>query len=164
MHNYSLFLHLSLLSFAKRRLYNPDVYGADKTESAQFASFSVLKEMLKLFAIYLPHVTEEIYQDFFAKYENEKSIHLTQIKEIILKQELPENIISLGDDVIQIVGEVRRYKSENNLSLKEPIQKIVLNGYDNQIKDFETDIKAVGTIEQIEYQNSNEKNIFIPLR
>ena len=35
---------------------------------------------------------------------------------------------------------------------------------DNQIKDFETDIKAVGTIEQIEYQNSNEKNIFIPLR
>ena len=148
------------IEIAKRRLYNPEIYGADATESAKFASFMVLKEMLKMFAIYLPHVTEEIYQDFFVKFENAHSIHLTTLAQID-SINIDSDIISLGDDVVEIVSAIRRYKSENSLSLKEEIQSINLSLYPDQIREFESDIKAVGSVLNITYNNSTQKDITI---
>ncbi|MDD2227675.1 MAG: valine--tRNA ligase [Clostridia bacterium] len=138
------------VEIAKRRLYNPDVYGEKATESARQTCFLVLKEMLKLWAIYLPHITEEIYKNFFEKYEGEKSIHLTQISEINEKTE--DGIIPQGDEVVEIVAAVRRFKSENNLSLKEEINKLIIIDYSEHICDFEIDIKAVCSIKEVLYK------------
>ncbi|MDD4815975.1 MAG: valine--tRNA ligase [Clostridia bacterium] len=147
------------IEIAKRRLYNPQIFGEDATESAKFASFNVLKEMLKLFAIYMPHITEEIYKDFFEKFEKEPSIHLTTITKI--ENNFEENIIQQGDDMVEVVTALRRYKSENNISLKEEIKKVVLSGYGEDIKQFESDIKAVGTVVEIEYKQAKDKQIEI---
>ena len=153
------------IEIAKRRLYNPDVYGEDATESAKFSSFMVLKEMLKMFAIYLPHITEEIYKDFYENYEHEISIHKTLLKQISChfdKKLSLEEIIKLGDDACEIVTSVRRFKSENNLSLKEEISSINISGFSQSINLLEQDIKAVCTVKNICYDNKNkEKQIII---
>ena len=54
------------IEIAKNRLYKPEVYGEDAKASAQWACYNVLLGMLKMFAITLPHITEEIYQAYFA--------------------------------------------------------------------------------------------------
>lgn len=145
------------IEIAKRRLYNPDVYGEEATNSAKYAVFYVLQEMLKLFAIFIPHITEEIYQDFYRKYNNEHSIHLLQIQ----TPNLPDltEIIKAGDELVDVVSAIRRYKTENGFSQKEGLKQVELVGYNNT-KIFEGDIKAVGTIENIIF-NDGEKNIKI---
>jgi valyl-tRNA synthetase len=84
-----------------------------------------LKNILKLFAPFIPHITEEIYatifQDEFAK---TKSIHargnFAQLPQILSAIDA-ENIEKIGDELLAIIFEVRKFKSEKNLSMKVPI-------------------------------------------
>ena len=146
------------IEIAKRRLYNPDIYGEDATNSAKYASYKVLLGMLKLFAIYMPHITEEIYQSYFVEYEGEKSIHLTQIEKI----NLPENqeVLKAGDEVVEIVSKIRAFKSENNLSLKEELSNVKIIGYSKIVETVDYDIKAVGSILSLQFEDG-EKQIII---
>ena len=149
------------IEIAKRRLYNPDVYGVDATESAKYASFNILKEMLKMFAIYMPHITEEIYKDAFEKYENINSIHKCQLCEVEL-DDWDESVVNYrGDLVVDIVSKIRRYKSENNLSLKYEIEEIEVKGYPEIIKIFDGDIKDVCCVKNITYLDGNEQEVII---
>lgn len=146
------------IEIAKRRLYNPDVYGKDATESAQFAVFNVLKETLKMFAIFLPHITEEIYNSYFVKFENQDSIHQTQLSYCPFEK-LDDQVLEDGEDLVDVVSKIRRFKTESGISQKVELSKVVLTGYNN-LKQFETDIKAVGSILNLEFVNG-EKNIEI---
>ena len=114
--------------------------------------------MLKLFAIYLPHITEEIYQAYFREIEGEKSIHLTQLTPI--DEEIDAETVENGDEVAQIVSKIRAFKSENNLSLKEELSKVTLVGYGDFVKACEVDIKAVGSIVSLEFEDG-EKDVKI---
>ncbi|MCQ2564484.1 MAG: valine--tRNA ligase, partial [Clostridia bacterium] len=104
------------IEISKKRLYQPEVYGEDAKQSAQWACYNVLLGMLKLFAITMPHITEEIYQNYFRQFEKEKSIHLCTLSKIDVENE--PDIIANGDMIIDIVSRVRQFKSENKLSLK----------------------------------------------
>lgn len=146
------------IEIVKRRMYNPDIFGVDKTESAKYASYKTLLGMLKLFAIYLPFVTEEIYQSYFKQFENEKSIHLTQIENIEILMD--NHIIENGDNIVDIVSKIRQYKSENNYSLKEELTDVTLAGYGDFIKSADYDLKAVGNITNLHFEDG-EKNIII---
>ena len=147
------------IEIAKRRLYNPQIFGQDATDSAKYACFMVLKEMLKMFAIYLPHICEEIYKDYFEKYEKEISIHKTQMQTINIDAD--DNIIKQGDDVVEIVSNIRKYKSENNLSLKYEIENLEIKGYPEYVKEYDGDIKAVGCVHNIIYTSNDEKEVII---
>jgi len=139
------------IEIAKRRLYNPEIFGKDKTESAKYASYEVLLGMLKLFAIYLPHVTEEIYQSYFREFEGEKSIHLTQLKDI--DGNIDEKIIENGDNFVELVSKIRQYKSENNYSLKEELSDVTIVGYGEFPKLADYDLKAVGGIINLHFED-----------
>ena len=146
------------IEIVKRRLYNPDIYGKKATESAQFAIYNVLLGILKHFAIYLPHITEEVYQSYFKNFEKVSSIHLCELSTINI--ELNPKDVKIGEELIEIITKVRSYKSENNYSLKEEISKLIISGYDPDIKLAECDLKAVTSACEIEYVNG-EKTIKI---
>lgn len=146
------------IEISKKRLYNPDTYGVEATNSAKFASYNVLLGMLKMFAIYLPHITEEIYQNYFRTFEGEKSIHLTQLEKINV--DVSDQDVLNGDEVAQIVSKIRAFKSENNLSLKEQLSSVTLVGFGEYVKAFESDIKAVGGIVDLNFYDG-EKDIKI---
>src|SRR5574341_589780 len=63
------------LEMCKQRLYNETGQGR---EGARYALYQILNATVKLFAPFLPHVTEEIYQELFRTEEGEKSIHRAQ--------------------------------------------------------------------------------------
>lgn len=148
------------IEIAKNRLYKPEIYGQQAKESAQYAASTMLEALLKLFAIYMPHVTEEIYMDTFGNARGEKSVHLTRFVQV--EGDFDEELSKLGSEVTQIVSAIRGEKSKNNVSLKTQVEKLVLTGFNEDIKQAEADIKAVGSVESIEYK-SGEKNIEITL-
>ncbi|MBP3431837.1 MAG: valine--tRNA ligase [Clostridia bacterium] len=139
------------IEIAKNRLYKPEVYGEDAKESAQWACYNVLLGMLKLFAITMPHITEEIYQAYFRQFENEISIHLTKLALVEVDDEA--NIIENGDKVVEIVARVRQFKGENKISLKTALKDITIKDEKfDFVKECEADIKAVSSAQEIKYE------------
>ena len=138
------------VELVKRRLYNPDVYGARQCESAKYACYNVLMGILKMFSIVMPHLTEEIYMDYFAKFEGKNSIHVSNYLDLGI--EVDTALLQQGNLVMEIVGQVRQFKSENKISLKTFIKDIHITSSHNEfLRRAEVDIKAVCSINEITY-------------
>lgn len=151
------------IEIAKNRLYKPEVYGTEAKKSAQWATYNVLLGILKCFAIFMPHITEEIYQDYFVNFEKTPSIHNTILGKIKMCEKCDDtckqNLIKNGDLVCEIVSNIRGYKSENKVSLKTVVKNLEITSNSTEfIKSCEYDIKAVGSVENITYQ-SGEFNL-----
>lgn len=143
------------IEIAKNRLYKPEVYGEDAKQSAQWACYNVLLGVLKLFAITLPHITEEIYQDYFKQFDGCESIHLSVLKPIDLEQNA--EIICKGDEVVEIVGKIRGYKSENKISMKTELESLNITSPNAEfISSVDYDIKAVGSIRNLIVENGEK--------
>ena len=53
------------IEIVKERLYRPDIHGTRARKSGQYATYYALLNILRLYAPYVPHITEHIYQAFF---------------------------------------------------------------------------------------------------
>lgn len=139
------------LEIVKDRLYKPEIHGEEERRSGQYALYYSLLNILKLYAIYVPHITEYIYQEFFRKYEETKSIH----KNLWIKDcEVDKDIIAFGEILKDTIGEVRKYKSEKNLSMKTEIEEVIINCTEKEQELFrktEKDIKACCKTEIVKY-------------
>lgn len=112
------------IEIIKNRVYKPEIYGEEARKSGLYAAYHTLLGMLKCFAIYIPHVTEEIYQGYFVEHEESISIHKAIIEPITTSSEIIANDFEIGDKAVKIISELRKYKSERNLSLKEDIASV----------------------------------------
>ncbi len=108
------------LEIVKDRLYNPQVRGVDSRVSAQFALDNALLGVLKAMAPIMPHITEEIYQLRYAKSEGTVSLHVSSwsaVPDVFLDLDVEK----VGDMCVDVITTVRKYKSENKWSMKEPL-------------------------------------------
>lgn len=146
------------VEIVKRRLYNPDVYGQEKCDSAKYACYHALLGMLKMFSPVLPHITEEIYMDYFAEKEGKKSIHVSGYLD--LGSDVDTDLISKGEKIVDVVALVRQFKSTNKVSLKAVINDATIYSNVNDfLKSAEIDIKAVCSINEINYVDSETFNV-----
>ena len=60
------------IEFVKERLYQPEKHGHEERKSAQYAIYYSLLNLLKLYSIYVPHITEYIYLKGFKDFVKEK--------------------------------------------------------------------------------------------
>lgn len=113
------------IEIVKERLYQPEVHGIEERRSAQYAACHCLLSILKLYAVYVPHITEAIYQRGFRELIGSTSIHqLVWDKELDTDKELLE----FGGECKAALGEIRRYKSENSLSMKDQVESMTFYG------------------------------------
>jgi len=139
------------LEIIKDRLYNPEKRGRDARLSAQYALYNALLAILKLMAPIIPHITEEIYQLYFAGHEKAKSIHISRWPGEFKADKRAE---AAGNLVVYAVQKARQAKSEKNLSLKTPLRNLLVKGKVSQ-KDFESvkdDLTAATKAEKINYE------------
>lgn len=143
------------IELVKVRLYNPEIYGDEAKESAQYACFYCLFEMLKMFGIYLPHITEEIYQNTYRTLIGALSLHQLQLGALSVKENKELN--AHGDEVCQIVSQVRGFKTDNKISLKTKLEKIIISSPNiDFIKQCESDIKDATSALEIIYKKSEK--------
>lgn len=123
------------LEVVKDRLYNVEARGILARKSAQFTLYQCLLCCVKLYAPFMPHITEEIFQSYFKEREKEKSIHISSWPACSAK-DLNEKAEAAGKVVSYAVEQARRAKSEKNVSLKAPINHFVIKAKISK-KDFE---------------------------
>lgn len=96
-------------------------------QSAAHTIYHCLKTLLKLFAPFIPHLTEELYSELFsAEFGQIRSIHARGTWPKQQDQLFDQKFLELGDELISILAEVRKYKSERKLSMKVPVKRITL--------------------------------------
>ena len=116
----------------------------------------VFEALLKLFAPYLPHITDELYS---CLYENDfnatKSISSRGNWIDINDFKKDENIEKIGEIAKNILAEVRKYKSDKNISIKEIIEKIDVY-CDCNLSGVIEDLKNVCNVNNINIINEKE--------
>jgi len=96
-----------------------------KDEAALYTLYTVTLGITKMLAPLLPHVTEEVYQNYFKDFVGEISIHVTSWPEPVKEDKEAEEI---GELIKEIVASVRRWKASKGLSLATELSAIVLSG------------------------------------
>jgi len=129
------------LEFVKSRLYQNK-----KDLAPKRVLYQVFLGILKLYAPFLPHISEELYQSYFRKFEQKKSIHLLSwpkpIKISIKKKEIEE-----FEKALSVINEIRKFKSNSRLSQGAKIEvfktKIPLS---TKLRDF---VKRVMNVNEL---------------
>lgn len=98
-----------------------------KDDAAEFTLYTVMLGSIKMLAPFLPHVTEDVYQEFFRSHEDIRSIHLTAWPEPVLDD--PE-AGSAGDVLKDIIASIRGWKSEKKMALNAEIKAVEIIGKD----------------------------------
>jgi valyl-tRNA synthetase len=117
------------LELCKERLYGES---SPLREGARYTLYHTLLSVLKLFAPFLPYVTEEIYRGLFTPNEESASLHLTRWPEADAAWS-SEQAEAQGEIVIEIATAVRRYKSEASLSLGTEVGCLLLSTPDREL-------------------------------
>ena len=66
------------------------LYSKENINSINYTLYTIGLGILKLFAPFFPHLTEDLYQEYYLKYEKIKSIHLSQWPDEIIRNEEAE--------------------------------------------------------------------------
>ena len=112
--------------------------------------------LLKLYAVYVPHITEYIYQDFFRQHEKSVSLHRLNWEE---EKPVDGEILRFGEELKGVIAETRKYKTEHALSLKAEIDEVVISTEGRYIEWFRQtadDIKACCRAKEIRYSQQQD--------
>lgn len=106
------------IEIVKTRAYDENNLDGKGQTSALVTMYHCMKTLLKLFAPYLPHVTEEIYSCLYS----DKTL-VTQRGSWPEINEFQQNkeTENLGDAFLDILDTVRKIKANNQLSVSSPI-------------------------------------------
>lgn len=131
------------LELSKARSYNQAALGHKSAQKTLSISFKIL---LKLFAPILPFITEEIYQTLYKG----DSIHIRG------NWPKPSNYnYNVKDDYgkkcFEILKQVREFKSQKQISIKQMIEKIVIYTEEARLKEIEFDLLNTCNAKAIEW-------------
>lgn len=137
------------LEMAKQRLYDGS---EEERAGAQYALYHVLLTVVKLFAPFLPHVTECIYRGMFAETDGAISVHRSRWPQPDERLVDPE-AKALGAVLVEIATAVRRYKSEQEMSLGAPIAQLYLAPSDPALapglREAKGDLRSITRAQEI---------------
>lgn len=131
------------LEVTKARAYNQEGEDSKGQYSAVLAMYYTMKILLKLFAPFMPYITEEIYQEL---YQHNISIHERGCWERL--PNIFDQNIKLSEDLVTILDFVRKAKTEKKLSVKAPVTMIKIKGTVLS-QDLVRDLKNVTSADQI---------------
>lgn len=98
---------------------------ARKDDAVKYTMYNVLLGSLKMMAPFMPHITEDVYQEHFAKIDGNKSIHLSSWPEPMF---IDEEALASGDRAAEILAGIRAWKSDRKLPLNTEIACIEFVG------------------------------------
>ncbi len=142
------------LEIIKDRLYKPEERGDSERRSAQLALRESLYAVVKMMAPITPHITEEVYQLFFKKSEKYESVHASPWPTTKMEN-IDSSCEEKGDMAIDVINAIRKYKSTNQLSLKEELTSITLeSSHQENFKGTIDDLKSVLHVKDILFQET----------
>jgi valyl-tRNA synthetase len=134
------------LELVKARAYGE--MGPGRAMSARTALAVSLSTLLRLFAPFMPYVTEEVWS-----WWHEGSVHRAPWPAERLPAELPEGAdVRVYLSAVELLGAVRRTKSEAKVSPRTPVARVTFRGPSNEVlalRQVEADLRAAQNIAQL---------------
>ena len=110
------------LEIVKDILYKPEEYSADRRASGQWTCWHLFTAVLSLFAPYIPHLTEELYQLYVRPVKGVKSLHVTSWPTGGFSDPGAEAAYNV---LVSVVKQVRRFKTAQNVALNTPVRLVL---------------------------------------
>lgn len=111
-----------------------------KQESAVLTLRICLNTLIKVFAPFIPHICDEIYSVLFESEFNEKSSINARGNWPKFNDEADD--VEVGNRVLEVIAQVRKFKSDNNLSMKTVVQTLKVP----EIDGMEAFIEDLGNV------------------
>jgi valyl-tRNA synthetase len=144
------------LELVKSRAYGSD--GGSAIASLRLA----LSTLLRLFAPFLPYVTEEVWS-----WWREGSIHRAAWPSTAELDEATAGADpAVYDAAAWVLGEVRKAKALAKLSLRVEAERVIVHAPEERqklLRDVERDIREAGNVAAIEYVESAEPRVEVLL-
>jgi valyl-tRNA synthetase len=141
------------IEICKVRAYGEKTEVLDSQHLSALTTLAFISlNILKLFAIYLPFTTEKLYLEFAYQ---EISVHSKWVNLKEFEQFTHFHFAENGEILIDILNEVRKYKTQNQLSIKDEIDLKIFYTKDEFVNIFEQisfDLKNVANIKNLENQ------------
>jgi valyl-tRNA synthetase len=118
------------------------IYKKENIDSIRYTLYTIGLGILKIFAPFFPHITEEIYQNNYKEFEKEKSIHIAfWPKEDIIDEENEKTV----EIVKEYISQLRAYKSEKGIALNTPLKAIKTYSQEDKINALEKNNQIIKT-------------------
>ncbi len=149
------------LELIKDQLFKPEKYTIEEVEATKWTLYHVGLRILQFYAPYLPYVTESIFAVIYKNNLKIASIHQTKYSQVqkIYNFEQSKNIM---EDIIKLISEIRKLKTENQLSLKTEIEELQIFCSETNSSNFENHeqlIKGITQAKKIVYlENEIDKS------
>lgn len=145
------------LELVKDQLFHPELYDMNQVNATRWVLYHVGLRILQWYAPYVPYITDAIYQEIYKKYETEQSIHQSKFASAQIEYAF-EKSSTIMKSVIGVIGQIRRLKTEKQLSLKTPLATLtVIDEKSTQLDDIASQellLKGVSHAADIIYKSS----------
>ncbi|MFA5306365.1 MAG: valine--tRNA ligase [Candidatus Babeliales bacterium] len=130
------------LELVKDRFFNPANYSPEEVEATKQTLYDVGFGVLQLFAPFVPHVTEHLYQALFKQFEHTVSLHATKGDQARFAHTFETSFKNMGS-VLAVIAAVRKLKSMQQVSLKKEIATLVVHTADASVRTLLEQQKTV---------------------
>ena len=142
------------LELVKTRVYDEENKNPKEKKSAILTLNYVFNTLLKLFAPYMPHVTEELNSILYGK--NNEMVNQINIWPKLDDFYYSADSLSIGTHVLNILELVRKYKSTKEFSLRSEIDKIHFSGKEIELSAL-LDLKNACNSKEMKYLDNIEQ-------
>lgn len=140
------------LELIKEQLFKPELYSLEMVEATRWTLYTVGVHILQLYAPFIPYVTESLYQQLFKEDEKTLSLHQMRFKPFLWYFAESAQIMQHFNNV---VAQIRKLKTQEQLSLKTPLEVLVIYHEKQEILDairtLQQYIKGISHAGTIEY-------------
>jgi len=144
------------LEMVKDQLFNPSKYDIKEVRATKLVLYKIGLRILQLYAPYVPHVTEFIYQAIYKSNEKIKSLHHTKFAQVQKDCEFKESSRKM-EFIINIASQIRKLKTQNKLSLKTDLDSLGIYSKDtsilNELRKYEQLIMGITNAHIIDLRN-----------
>ncbi len=117
------------LELIKDQLFNPAGYDHDELFATRWTLHHVGLRILQLFAPYMPFVTEHMHQLLYATTEQD-SLHATKFADVQTAFNFERSAQAM-QDILHVVSQVRKLKTEHQLSLRTELVTLTIGSTNN---------------------------------
>lgn len=143
------------IELVKDQLMNPQNYKAEELNATYWTLYNVGFRILQLYAPFIPHITEILYGLIYKKHEKAESIHQTKFSNLQKISNYKESADTINL-VLNVIMQVRKLKTEKQLSLKTEISMLEIYSTDSSLeilKKQEALLKGATKAQVINYVN-----------
>ncbi len=150
------------LELIKHSLFKPELYTEEERYATLHTLYSVGLSILQLYAPYLPFITESIYQQLYKKIVGTISLHQTKFS-AIQKPVIYAQSVYNAQRINELVGTVRKLKTDHQLSLKTELNKLTVYVSDEKLipllQEQERIIKGITQAQSLELKLGNNESL-----